>query len=404
MKNILLLSTIYPLPSKENLGTKVCHYFVQDWMTMGYNVRVVHYQAVFPFFYYWPVKLFHKLIESRTGAVFYKSPDKKIIEYTLDGVSVMRIPLFKAIPHGKHPMKAINISVKVICDYCEENDFVPDVILGHFSNPILDVVVKLKGVYPNAKAAIIMHGDNRSLPRIYGDRLSELMKHINCWGFRSKSIREDFEKYVGKVDKSFICYSGVPETYITKENKHMFTHSKPKFIYVGSMIKRKYPTALLYALHEVYPDGNFELSYVGAGGEATQIKKITAQLGIKEQVRILGKVQREKIAELYDQSDYMIMISESEAYGLVYLEAMSRGCITIASRNEGFDGVIKDGLNGFLCKAGDWKELAAIIQKVESMTTEEKIKLSTNAIETAKRLTDQNAAQMYIDNVLTLSK
>ena len=42
------------------------------------------------------------------------------------------------------------------------------------------------------------------------------------------------------------------------------------------------------------------------------------------------------------------MISQGEAFGLVYLEAMARGCITIASRGEGFDGIIKDGINGFL--------------------------------------------------------
>ena len=38
------------------------------------------------------------------------------------------------------------------------------------------------------------------------------------------------------------------------------------------------------------------------------------------------------------------MISELETFGLVYIEAMAAGCITIASRNEGFDGIIKDGV------------------------------------------------------------
>ena len=42
---------------------------------------------------------------------------------------------------------------------------------------------------------------------------------------------------------------------------------------------------------------------------------------------------------------------QREAYGLVYLEAMARGCITIASRDEGFDGVIKDGINGFCLRS-----------------------------------------------------
>lgn len=49
-------------------------------------------------------------------------------------------------------------------------------------------------------------------------------------------------------------------------------------------------------------------------------------------------------------SDCFIMISKNEAFGLVYLEAMSAGCITIASRGEGFDGVIIHGVNGFYVK------------------------------------------------------
>ena len=44
------------------------------------------------------------------------------------------------------------------------------------------------------------------------------------------------------------------------------------------------------------------------------------------------------------------MISSSETFGLVYLEAMAAGCITIASRDEGFDGIIKDGVKSI----GNW--------------------------------------------------
>ena len=94
------------------------------------------------------------------------------------------------------------------------------------------------------------------------------------------------------------------------------------------------------------------------------------------------------------------MISKGEAYGLVYLEAMARGCITIASRNEGMDGIIKDGINGFLCNAGDYVELASIIQRINSMSMEERMAISNHAIETAKWLTDENTAKMYIDNVV----
>lgn len=404
MKNILLLTTIYPLPSKQNLGTKVCHFFAQDWMRLGYNVRVVHYQSTFPFFYYWPLKVFHKLILAKTGAVVYKNPDKEIQYYVMDGIPVMRIPLLKLVPHGRFVQTGIKDSVQEIIKDCENNDFVPDVIVGHFHNPILEVVGMLKERFADTKTAIISHGDNNQLPKLYGKRLPELVSKIDCWGFRSKPIQRDFETYVGHVDKTFMCYSGVPEAYITQQNTHNYEGKVRKYLYVGSLIKRKYPAALLYALHEAHPEGNFEIKYVGGDGdEEKNVRKVAKRLGVEKNVQLLGKMPRDKIVELYDQSDCMMMISKGEAYGLVYLEAMARGCITIASYNEGFDGVIESGKNGFLCNAGDSKMLAGILRNLQQMSTEEEMQISENAIATAKWLTDSNAAKMYIEDVIKLT-
>ena len=78
---------------------------------------------------------------------------------------------------------------------------------------------------------------------------------------------------------------------------------------------------------------------------------------------------------------------------------MARGCITITSRNKGFDGIIINGENGFLCKAGDAEELALIMRRIESMSREEKVAMSERAIETAYSLTDYKAAEMYINDI-----
>ena len=56
-------------------------------------------------------------------------------------------------------------------------------------------------------------------------------------------------------------------------------------------------------------------------------------------------------------SECFIMVSKNETFGLVYLEAMLQGCIVVASKNEGIDGIIIHGENGFLCNAGDVNEL-----------------------------------------------
>ena len=399
--NILLLSIIYPLPSKDNKGTFVCHYFTKEWVKMGYNVRVIHVQAVYPKVFYWFAKLNEKKIAAKTGALVYTKRQKKIEEYVMDGVPVLRVPVFKPIPHGKFSNKAIRKAVQCIVSNCKGNSFIPDVIIGHFPNPQIEMLGMLKSDFSAAKNCIVMHGDITLMRKVYGERLPALMKNIDMWGFRSNFVLELFESVAGKVNNPFMCFSGIPAQYITKKNMHDFTEPLRRFVYVGSMIDRKYPEKVLEALELAYPDNTFNMTYVGDGQQLEIIKREVEIKRLQQQVSILGRIPRDKIIEEYDKADCMVMISRGEAYGLVYLEAMARGCITIASRNEGFDGVIVDGENGFLCKAGDSKELSEIIQRINALAPEERQKISDNAIATAVRLTDKNAAKLYIDDVIS---
>lgn len=400
MHNILMISTIYPIIGKGNKGTSVCHYFTKEWVKMGYNVHAVHVQAVYPYPFYWAAKLNAKRIAAKTGAIVYTKRLNHIEKYEMDNVQVMRIPVFKPIPHGKFYASAVKSAVKSIIEDCKANGFTPDVIVGHFPNPQIEMLGLMKKEYPRVKTCIVMHGDIELMKKVYGEKLPALMKGIDMWGFRSKPVQEQFERNVCKVKNPFICYSGIPEQYITEKNKHDFSQPLRNFVYVGLMIDRKYPEKVLDALHAVYGDKDYHLNYIGEGQQLAVIRERIECYGCQDKVSILGRIPRDLTVEAYDNADCMVMISKGEAYGLVYLEAMARGCITIASKREGFDGVIMDGENGFLCKAGDADELAGIIRRINAMTAEERKQISDNAIATAMRLTDEKAAKLYVDDVI----
>lgn len=400
--NILLISTIYPMPGPVNHGTKVCHFFAQEWMNMGHNVRVVHYQAVYPRPFYWAAKLMRNFLAAKTGAVIYTERDSKVLQYEMDGVPVTRIPLYKPIPHGKFAAKAVKKSIDEIIRQNKEVSFIPDVIVGHFVNPQYEVLSSLKDYYANVKTALVYHlpAEIQMAKDVYGTRYEEMLRKMDVLGFRNESLLREFNKVHQKGRPSFICYSGIPEHYITKSNAHNFEGKLTEFIYVGEMIERKFPARILDALKIAYPEKDFHINYVGSGQQISVIEDKMREYSFARQVTILGRISRAEIKVQYDSAQCMIMISKGEAYGLVYLEAMARGCITIASRDEGMDGVIKDGVNGFLCKAGDYEELASIIKHINALSCEERMAISNKAIETAKWLTDANAAQMYIDDIM----
>lgn len=399
--NILLITTIYPLPSVDNRGTKVCHFFAHEWLKMGHNVRVVHFQAVYPRPFYWVAKLMRNFLAAKTGAIIYTKRDSKILHYEMDGVSVTRIPLYKPIPHGKFSSKGLKKAISEIVENNAEVSFVPDVMVGHFVNPQFEVLSTLKKYYDGVKTAVVYHllAEIQMAKDVYGKRFECILNDIDVLGFRNAPLLRNFREY-HKIDKKyFICYSGIPEHYITQTNAHDFDGKLKEFIYVGEMIERKFPAQIVDALQIVYPDGHYHINYIGEGQQLSIIEKKVKDFNLEKQVTIVGKIARSEIKAKYDEAQCMIMISKGEAYGLVYLEAMARGCITIASRNEGMDGIIKDGVNGFLCKAGDYEELATILKRINFMSVEKRKSISNAAIETAKKFTDANTAKMYIDNV-----
>jgi glycosyltransferase involved in cell wall biosynthesis len=225
------------------------------------------------------------------------------------------------------------------------------------------------------------------------------MNDIELWGLRSKILQKEFETIYGKDKKTFICYSGVPEQYISQNIVRDFSNRTNNFIFIGQLIERKYPSQLLHAIKEVFPEKNYHISFVGGGYKEEEILSTAKLLDIIDNVTLIGKTSRDQIIHYLDISDIFIMISRDEVFGLVYLEAMARGCITIGSRNEGIDGVIEHGTNGFLCEAGNSEELSAILKHINSLSKEELIKISQNAIQTAKEMTDYKVAEKYINTV-----
>ncbi|MDC3154331.1 glycosyltransferase, partial [Bacteroidota bacterium] len=143
----------------------------------------------------------------------------------------------------------------------------------------------------------------------------------------------------------------------------------------------------------------FNLTYIGSGLLKKRITNTARKLGLNS-IKFLKKIDRSQIVEELDRADCLIMVSKGEAFGLVYLEAMSRGCIVIGSKNEGIDGIIVDGVNGFLSEAGNKKELIKKLKLISNLSNEEIIEIKLKAIETAKNYSEEKAARGYLNDIL----
>lgn len=392
---IVLLSSVYPAKDAPKGTTPVVHYFTKEWVVMGHQVHVFHTESSFPKVLYLLVKPFKKLLDSKLG---YMVPTQAPKEYKeeKDGVVVNHVTLKKLKPHGKFSNKQIRRVFNLISS-CVEKEGVPDCFVGHWDNPQLELLHLLKEKYKRPTCLVYHCNQFKQLFSCYGNETESLVNDVDLVGFRNITAQGKYERLFSPPARSFIAASGVSKSFV--EAGKMFEKDYKrieKFVYVGALIHRKYPVTVIEALHQSYQDMPFEITYIGEGEDKKLVQRRFNELVCNGKLSFTGRIPREEVIDYLKLSDVFVMVSKGEIFGLVYLEAMALGCITIAARNEGVDGIIEDGVNGFLCEAGNAEELTSIIEKIRKMSPDELKTMSFKAKETAQAYSDEKVAKNYI--------
>ena len=144
---------------------------------------------------------------------------------------------------------------------------------------------------------------------------------------------------------------------------------------------------------------SYVLRIIGDGPERKTLEELTDSLGCRNYVLFEGEKKREEVLHYMEQADIFAMVSSPETFGLVYIEAMAKGCITVGSRGEGIDGVIVDNKNGFLCKPDSINDLKTTLERIMKLNQKEKYRILNNAIITVEDLTYEKLASKFLYEV-----
>lgn len=154
------------------------------------------------------------------------------------------------------------------------------------------------------------------------------------------------------------------------ENAQEERSSKVVFA-LGSLLPVKGFTHLVDAIPEVleqHPESQFIIG--GQGPEYTALIKQAELLGVAENLQLLGRVSTEDVPKFMSDADVFVLPSiphesgDTEALGMVLVEAMACGTPCVASRTGGIVDVVDDNINGYLVSPGDSKELAEKINEL----------------------------------------
>lgn len=132
-------------------------------------------------------------------------------------------------------------------------------------------------------------------------------------------------------------------------------------ISVGELNKNKNHQVILRAIAKLR---NEKIKYVlcGQGPLATELRKLSNELGIENQVKFLGF--RKDIAELMSVADLFAFPSFREGLSLSLMEAMASGLPVVCSKIRGNSDLIQDRKGGYLVKPIDEKEFGRYINEL----------------------------------------
>jgi colanic acid/amylovoran biosynthesis glycosyltransferase len=134
---------------------------------------------------------------------------------------------------------------------------------------------------------------------------------------------------------------------------------------VGRLHPVKDHAFLLRACYELKSLGTaFSCLIAGEGPQRPWLEHLIRNLGLGEQVRLLGHLSREQLDARYASCDLVVLTSQSEGIPLVLMEAMAHCKPVLAPAITGIPELVKNGETGFLYRAGSVQDFIAKIELI----------------------------------------
>jgi glycosyltransferase involved in cell wall biosynthesis len=213
-----------------------------------------------------------------------------------------------------------------------------DVIHVHFFFPTM-ILAYLYKIFCYRKVKIIatFHGSDiyhyepaSKAYKFFVNQLSHLI-------FVSHHLKNRFYK---QVQHSSVISAGISDIFSQNRNPIVFD-----FIFVGHFDENKGVLRLLDALNKIV-DLTLNVAIVGEGPLK---KEVDYFLGTTHHnIKNFGFLSQQKLLSLYNESRFLVNLSEHESFGLVMAEAMACGTLVIASDTDGSKEQIIDQKNGFV--------------------------------------------------------
>ena len=179
----------------------------------------------------------------------------------------------------------------------------------------------------------------------------------------SKGVESSLKDWIGVTYDTYVIpnFINVNKIINTSKSKMNFFEGDNNILLcmVGSFSEQKDQLTVINALHHL--PSKYKLILIGDGPKKKYIEHIVSKLYLEERIIFLGV--RKDVIQILKNCQYGILSSNWEGFGLVALEYMASGLVSIGTNVKGLNEVIPIKENLFNVK--DYKSLVARILLLE---------------------------------------
>jgi glycosyltransferase involved in cell wall biosynthesis len=285
----------------------------------------------------------------------------------LDGFPVHRLPVMRRHQDHCSPSEMLTFILSG-CAHAPRiaKEFRPDVAFAFMTIPSGPVALWLKKVQRLPYLVLLRGGD---VPGFLPEQLATYHKLTRP--LIHKIWRESLKPVANSEGLKRLAQQSAPQMDIATipngidtERYHPSLNGaarpRVRLLFVGRLsVQKDLPTLIDALSHVVRQTPNVELHIVGDGPERARLQRMVSERHLSDRVTFRGWVNKDRIAECYQNADAFVLPSRYEGMPNVVLEAMACGLPIVATDIAGCEELVQENVNGYLVPVGDSDALAA---------------------------------------------
>ena len=179
-------------------------------------------------------------------------------------------------------------------------------------------------------------------------------------------LKKEIKEYVDRPIEVIHNMVDLELFYIDENNKEKNSKCEGgfKFFSCAFLEEGKGMECLIKAFAVAFRDEKVSLRIGGDGSLKLLLKKLIEELGINNQIKLLGALSREEVSNEMRSCDTFVLPSEHETFGVVYIEALACGKPVIGADNGGAEDIIRED-NGIIAKKKNVEDLTKALRNIK---------------------------------------